>query len=226
MVGGSVGGRAGRCRRRWCGTGLCQQVPRSPRRRGAGAKGNTTKSRLVGLAAGQERCTAWRRGTQARPVAPLPRQRANSARRNPPILLGSSTESIQVVRCGGRDGRGGLKSYYRSSHRLGAVAARRDGYRKGRRGGRSGGHSDGQTRSRPWDSWRGERTSSGWTRGPAGPEVIINSRWLGAGGDGCFPVRPSGDETRRRQGSRRCRVALRRRGGRGRMNDLDGVGSL
>ena len=79
----SVDGRAGRCRHRWCVTALCQRDSESPRRRGAGAKGNTTKSRLVGVVAGQERCIAWRRGTQARPVVRSPKQRANSARWNP-----------------------------------------------------------------------------------------------------------------------------------------------
>ena len=86
VVAGSVRGRAGRCRRRWCVAGFCQQAPGSPKRRGAGAKGNTTKSRLVGLAAGQERCTAWRHGTQARPIVPSPNQRANSARQNPRVV--------------------------------------------------------------------------------------------------------------------------------------------
>ena len=82
LVSGSVGGRAGRSRRRWCLDCLCLHVPEYGRRRVAGAKGNTTKRRLAGLAAGNERCTAWRRGTQGRPVVISPTQRANSARLN------------------------------------------------------------------------------------------------------------------------------------------------
>ena len=66
---------------------LCQQAHEFPRRRGAYAKGNTTKSRLVGLAAGEERCIAWRRGAHARPVVLWPNLRANSARRNPRITI-------------------------------------------------------------------------------------------------------------------------------------------
>ena len=87
------------------------------------------------------------------------------------------------------------------------------------------GRSDGQRRSRPWNSRRGDSTSSGWTRGPAGPEAIINTRWLGASGGGSSSARPSGDAARRRQGNRRCRVVWRRRR-RGRISDLGGVGSL
>ena len=73
---------------------------------------------------------------------------------------------------------------------------------------------------------RGDSTSSGWTRGNGGPEAIISSRWLGASGGGCPSARPCGNAARRRQGSRRCRVALSRRGGRGRISDHGGVGSL
>ena len=70
-------------------------------------------------------------------------------------------------------------------------------------------------RDRPWDSRRGNNTSSGWTRGPAGPEAIVNNRWLGASGGGCSSARPSGNAARRRQDSRRCQVALWRRGAAG-----------
>ena len=94
----SFGGRAGRCRRRWCVAGLCQQAPESPRRRGAGAKGNTTNSWLVGLATGQERCRAWRRGAQARPVVPAPSQRANTSRWNLRTLTRKQPR-MQLVRC-------------------------------------------------------------------------------------------------------------------------------
>ena len=86
-VAGSVDGREGRCRCRWCVADLGQKAPEPPRREGAGAKGNTTKSRLVGLAAGEERCIAWRRGAHARPVVLWPNLRANSARRNPRITI-------------------------------------------------------------------------------------------------------------------------------------------
>ena len=48
----SVDGRTGRCRHRWCVTGLGEHDPESPKRRGAGAKENATENRLVGLAAG------------------------------------------------------------------------------------------------------------------------------------------------------------------------------
>ena len=134
--------RAGRFRHWWSVAGLCQKAPESPRRWGAGAKENTTISRLVGLAAGRERCIAWRRGAQARPVFPTPNQRANSARRNP------RTVTWQQRR--GQPGRPLWRTRRQgSSYRLGAVAAGRDGYRRGRQGGRSGGRSDGQRRLRP-----------------------------------------------------------------------------
>ena len=45
-------------------------------------KESTTKCQLKGPAAGQERCSVWRRGTQARPVAPSASKWANNARRN------------------------------------------------------------------------------------------------------------------------------------------------
>ena len=50
-----VDGRAGRRLRLWCVAGLYQQAPESPTTKGAGVKENPTKSRLVELAAGQER---------------------------------------------------------------------------------------------------------------------------------------------------------------------------
>ena len=80
-----------------------QQAPESPRSRSACAKENTTKAGRVGVAAGQEQCSEWRRGTQARPVAPAPSQRANNARRNPRTVFNTRTEGIQVARCGGWD---------------------------------------------------------------------------------------------------------------------------
>ena len=109
---------------------------------------------------------------------------------------------------------------------LGAVAAGQDGYCHGRLGGKSGGRSHGQRRSRPWDSWRVDSPSSGWMRGPAGLKAIINSRWFSASRGGCSSARPSGNAVRRRQGSRTCRVALWRRGVRGRISDLRRVGFL
>ena len=66
-VAASSARRAGRCRR-WCVVGLCERARGFPKRNGAGAKGNTPKRRLVGLTVGQERCTAWRRGPQVRPI--------------------------------------------------------------------------------------------------------------------------------------------------------------
>ena len=87
------------------------------------------------------------------------------------------------------------------------------------------GRSDGQRRSWPWDSRRGGGTSCRWARGPAGSEAIINSRWLGARGGSCSSACPSGNAARRGQGSRSWRIALWRRGRRGRISDPGRVGS-
>ena len=83
------GGGCGVCwrtRRRVPSSVVCNRpLPASSwisEKEGRWCEGKHDKSRLVGLAAGQERCTAWRRGMQARPVVPSPNQRANSARRN------------------------------------------------------------------------------------------------------------------------------------------------
>ena len=129
-----------------------------------------------------------------------------------------------VVADGTSGGGGSLKK--RSSHRLGAVAAGRNGYRQGRRSCRSRGRNDGQRRSWPWDPRRGVSTPCRWTRGPAGPETIINSKWRSASGSGCSSARPSDDAAQRRQGCRRCRVARRRNAGRDQISGRGGIDSL
>ena len=128
-----------------------------------------------------------------------------------------------VVADGTSGGGGSLKK--RSSHRLGAVAAGRNGYRQGRRSCRSRGRNDGQRRSWPWDPRRGVSTPCRWTRGPAGPETIINSKWRSASGSGCSSARPSDDAAQRRQGCRRCRVARRRNAGRDQISGRGGIDS-
>ena len=69
---GSVGGRAGRRRRRWCVAGLCQQAPGPSRRRGAGAKGNTNKKssgRDGGRPRAMYRMAAWHAGSVSNSLA-------------------------------------------------------------------------------------------------------------------------------------------------------------
>ena len=169
------------------------------------------------------RMVAWHAGSVC---FPSPNQRANSARWTLQIPTrqrrrGHPSRPLWRTR---RQGRVKVLQYEFPQARRGR--SRTGWVPSGRRGGRSRGRGDGQRWSRPWDSRRGGSTSSGWTRGPAGPEAIINSRWLGASGGGCSSTRPSGKATRRRQGNRRCWVALWRRGGRGWIGVLGGVGSL
>ena len=177
--------------------------------RGAGVKENTRKSRLVEMAAGHERCSAWRRGTPAQPVAPVPSQRAYIARRNSRAVIQQQRRGhpspvvVDGTSAGDRSLERGVPT--------GSARSLPDGMCTVGAGSRSRGRYDGQRRSRPWDSRRDVSTPCGWTRGPAGPETIINSRRRSGTGSGCSSARANGDAARRRQGSRRRRVARRRR---------------
>ena len=103
----SIDRRAGRCRHWKCVAGLCQQAPEFPRRRGAGAKENTTTNQLVGLRPTNNDVT---HGGVARRLGLL-LVHAVSVRiargRIPELKFSSSTEGIQVDRCGGRGVRWG-----------------------------------------------------------------------------------------------------------------------
>ena len=68
---------------------------------------NHDKHLLVGLAAGQERCTAWRCDTRARSVVPSPNQLAISARRTPLVLTRQQRRGdlSRPLRQTGRQGR-------------------------------------------------------------------------------------------------------------------------
>ena len=142
------------------------------------------------------------------------------------LQFGSPAEGIQVGRCdtdwtpvAGGSLKTGVPQARRGRGRTGWVLS-------GRQGGRSRGRNDGRRQSWPLDSRRSDSTPGRWSRPPAGPEAIFNSRWRNASGSGCSSARPGGDAAQRRQDSQRVRVVRRRRGGRGGISDGGDISSL
>ena len=134
-------------------------------------------------------------------------RRANNTRHNLQTVIQQQQSNRQLWWTGRQAGMDVLKEEFPQAwHGRG-----RNEYRRDRRGGRSGGRINDQRRSRPRDSRRVVSTPGGWSRGPAGHAVIINSRQRSGSGSGCSSERPSGDAARRLQGSWRHRAASCRR---------------
>lgn len=106
------------------------------------------------------------------------------------LHLSDAAESIQV---GHRDGRGATRGgslkreVKMSPHKVSAVAAGRNGYRRVKRDARSRGRNDGQSLLR--------------SMGPEGPKPIVNcnNRWRSARGCGCWSAHPNRNVARRRR---------------------------
>ena len=88
------------------------------------------------------------------------------------------------------------------------------------------GRGGGRTRPRPGNSRRGVSPPGRWSRGPAGPKAIVDSRGCSTSCWCCTPACPGGDAVPRRLHRRGHRRARRGRGGRGRARGLDRVSPL
>ena len=168
-----------------------------------------------------------RRGTSVRPAVRASNRHENNARRNrrTAILQRHHRHPSSQVQAVCR--QGGVESVReRSSHSLCTVAVGRYWHRRDGRGGRGKGRGRGRTRPWPWGSRRGVSPPSRWSRGPAGPKAIVDSRGCYTSCCGCTPASPGGDSVRRRLSRRERRGARRGRGRRGMARGLNRISPL